>query len=90
MHAALGFAIAHPGLLARWHALSNTLVVLAAPGELELEWLCRKAAEPGLRVVRFNEPDLDGALTAAAFEPAARRLLAHLPLALSPRKEVRT
>jgi hypothetical protein len=36
-----------------------------------------------LRSVRFHEPDLDGALTAAAFEPAARTLLSHLPLLLA-------
>jgi hypothetical protein len=35
--------------------------------------------------VAFYEPDLGGMLTAVALEPAARRLVAHLPLALSPR-----
>jgi len=62
--------------------------------ELALGWLCDDAAAAGLRVVRFHEPDLGGALTAAAFEPAAHRLVAHLPLALSRlalsrRREVR-
>jgi hypothetical protein len=65
-------------------------VVLAAPDELSLGWLCDDAAAAGLRVVRFHEPDLGGGLTAAAFEPAARRLVSHLPLALSRRREVRT
>ncbi|MGH9280554.1 MAG: hypothetical protein ACRD12_20980 [Acidimicrobiales bacterium] len=64
--------------------------MLAAPDELALQWLCDDAAAGGLRVVRFHEPDLGHALTAAAFEPAARRRLAHLPLALAPRREVRT
>jgi hypothetical protein len=63
--------------------------VLAAAGELSLGWLCDDAAAAGLRVVRFHEPDLGGALTAAAFEPAATRLLSHLPLALSRGEEVR-
>jgi hypothetical protein len=58
--------------------------------ELTLGWLCQDAESSGLKVVRFYEPDLGDALTAAAFEPAARRLLAHLPVALSERGEVRT
>ncbi|MBO2451273.1 hypothetical protein J4573_29560 [Actinomadura barringtoniae] len=37
----------------------------------------------GLRVSGFHEPDLGGALTAAAFEPAAFRLLSRLPRALT-------
>ena len=90
MHAALDFAVAHPALVARWHGDSNTLVVLAAPDELALSWLCADARALGLLAVPFSEPDLGGALTAVALEPAARRLVAHLPLALSGRREVRT
>jgi hypothetical protein len=52
--------------------------------------LCADAAAAGLRTAAFHEPDLDGALTAAAFEPAAHKLLSHLPLALTPGREVRT
>jgi len=66
------------------------LVVLAAPDELALTWLCADAAGAALRVVRFHEPDLGHALTAAAFEPAAARLVAHLPLVLDRGREVRT
>jgi hypothetical protein len=51
--------------------------------------LCADAVSAGLRVVRFHEPDLDGALTAAAFEPAAYKLLSRLPLLLSQRREVK-
>jgi hypothetical protein len=65
-------------------------VLLAVPDELALGWLCDDSAAAGFRVVRFHEADLDGALTAAAFEPAAHKLLSHLPLALSGRREVRT
>jgi hypothetical protein len=75
-----------------WHSDSNTLVLLAVPDELALSWLWSDAAVRGLRCVAFHEPDLDGALTAIALEPAARRLVAHLPLALSRfsvREEVR-
>ncbi len=100
-HGALDFAVTHPDLTRDWHATSNTLVILAAPDELALGWLCSDAEAAGLRHVRFYEPDLGDALTAAAFEPAAARLLRALPLALtsravavtttsSPREEVRT
>jgi hypothetical protein len=82
-HAALDFAITFPAAFSDWHASSNTLLVLAVPDELSLGWLCDDAAAADLRVVRFHEPDLGGALTAAALEPAAARLVARFPLALS-------
>ncbi|RAY13350.1 hypothetical protein DPM19_19945 [Actinomadura craniellae] len=85
LHAALEFAVAHPGLLRDWHAASNTVVVLAVPDELSLGWLRDDAAAAGLRTAGFHEPDLGGALTAAALEPAAHRLVSHLPLALARR-----
>jgi hypothetical protein len=88
-HAALDFAVRHPGVTRDWHISSNTLVLLAARDELMLGWLCDDVATAGYRVVRFREPDLDGALTAAAIEPAARRHVAHLPLALAQRREVK-
>jgi hypothetical protein len=90
VHAALDFALAYPAVTGDWHAVSNTLVVLTAADELSLGWLCDDAAAAGLKVVRFHEPDLGGALTAAAFEPAAARLVSRLPLAFSRREEVRT
>jgi hypothetical protein len=89
-HAAFDFGVLHPAFTAGWRATSNTLVVLAAPDELSLGWLCDDVAAAGLRVVRFHEPDLDHSLTAAALEPAAGRFVAHLPLALSSGEEVRT
>jgi hypothetical protein len=57
--------------------------VLAASDELSLGWLCDDAAAAGLRVSRFHEPDLGGVLTAAAIEPAGRRLVSRFPLAFS-------
>jgi hypothetical protein len=89
VHAALAFAIAHPDLVGDWYTASNTLVVLTTSDELALGWLCADAEAAGLRVVGFHEPDMGGALTAAALEPAARRLVSHLPLALSRREEVK-
>jgi hypothetical protein len=64
--------------------------VLAVPDELSLGWLCDDAAAAGLLAVRFHEPDLGGALTATALEPAAARLVSRLPLAFSRGEEVRT
>ena len=88
VHAAIEFALAHPSLARDWHGASNTLALLAAPDELALVWLCQDAIAAGLRHTRFHEPDLGGALTAAAFEPAAKPLLKHLPTALRRRGEV--
>jgi hypothetical protein len=69
------------------------LVLLAARDELELSRLHGDVTAGGLRAVPFHEPDLDGALTAIAVEPAGRRFLNRLPLVLagatfSPREEV--
>jgi hypothetical protein len=64
--------------------------VLVAADELALGWLAADALTAGVRVVRFHEPDLGGSLTAIALDPAAHRLVRHLPLALSGRREVRT
>jgi hypothetical protein len=84
------FAVAYPDLTADWHRASNTLVVLAVPDELALGWLSQDAERAGLRAVAVHEPDLDGALTALALEPAGYRLVRSLPLAFSAREEVRT
>jgi hypothetical protein len=89
-HAALDLAVSHPDLVGRWHASSNTLVVLCTPDEPSLRWLCHEVAAAGLTCVTFHEPDLGGALTAAALEPGAAALVSHLPLALRGRREVKT
>ena len=81
MHAAIEFALAFPDVA----AVTPTVVVLAADDELSLVWLRDDAALAGLRVAAINEPDLDDALTALALEPAARRLVAGMPLALKDR-----
>jgi hypothetical protein len=70
----------YPRLAADWHASSGALVLLAARDELELSRLRVDVAAAGLRAVPFHEPDLGGALTAIAVEPAGRRFLARLPL----------
>ena len=89
MHASIEFVFCYPVVTARWHAESNVIVLLAVADELVLTKAIEDARSQGMRVVEFHEPDLGGALTAAALEPAAYRLLSPLPLAFAPRKEVR-
>jgi hypothetical protein len=84
VHAALDLAATHPHLIDRWRRTSNTIVLLAAADELALTWLYADAVTAGHGAVAVHEPDLHGSLTAVALEPAAHRLVAHLPLALSP------
>lgn len=82
-HAAIEFSLDYPGLTTDWYESSGTLVLLAADNELDLSRIRVDVAAAGLRAAPFHEPDLDGALTAIAVEPAGRRLLAGLPLALA-------
>ena len=71
-----------PELDAAWHHGSNNLVCLSVADEAELLELVRTAAAREVRCATFREPDFDGALTAVAFESAAKRFLSRLPLAL--------
>jgi hypothetical protein len=82
-HAAVEFTLAYPRLTADWHVSSGVLVLLAARDELDLSRIRADVAAAGLRAVPFHEPDLDGALTAVAVEPAGRRFVARLPLVLA-------
>lgn len=84
-HAMREFAELHPELDKQWHEQSNTLALLVVPDERGLRRLLDRAADRGLRVAVFREPDLGGQLTAAALEPAqaTQRLCRNLPLALS-------
>ncbi len=63
---------------------------LAVPDETALAELATAAQRAGLRLTRVHEPDLGGALTGVALEPAARRLVRRLPLALRPTSDVST
>jgi hypothetical protein len=81
----LTFAVAFPEIVRS----TDTVVLLAALDELALHWLCADADASGLRYTAFREPDLGDRLTAAAFEPAAHRMLSRLPLLLSRRREVK-
>lgn len=85
IHAKDEFTRAHPALEAAWAATSNTLAVLAAAGEAELHALVAHADIVDVPRSVFEEPDLDGRLTAVALAPgaAAARLVRGLPPALS-------
>ena len=83
VHAAADFAFAHPAAAARWHDVSNSLIVLAVPDQDGLHALLVKARAKGVTFTVFREPDLADELTAVAFtpSPATRRLLSNVPLA---------
>jgi len=57
--------------------------VLAVRDELALSWLGQDGEAAGLAIVKVHEPDLGGALTAIAVEPAGWRLLRGVPKALT-------
>lgn len=74
VHAAIGFALKHPGLLA------ETVILVGVPCEPDLEEVLRWLTGRAHFAVR--EPDLSGSLTAIAVEPAAGDLCRGLPLLL--------
>lgn len=81
-HALREFVAQHPEEDARWYRESNTLAFLAAENEASLHSLIERAGRLGVPFAAFCEPDRDGELTAVAFGPSARKLLARVPLAL--------
>lgn len=78
IHAAIQFGQENPGVFQQWYTESNNIVVLQAGDVPELT---DELVGAGLRVSRFHEPDLAGALTAFCVEPAARSRLSDLSLA---------
>jgi hypothetical protein len=82
-HAVADFCFAHPDLAARWHALSNSLIVLSVPDERTLHEVAGRARARGIAVTSFREPDLADELTAVAVAPGAatRKLCSNFPLA---------
>lgn len=65
-----------------WYHKSNNLVCLQVPDEACLKHLASRAADAGIEHSVFREPDLDDAVTAIAIEPAGKKLVSNLPLAL--------
>ena len=82
-HALVEFIAEHAETAKEWRARSNFLALLSVANEVDLKDVARRALERGVRVSAFHEPDLGGALTAIALEPAAKRVVARLPLALA-------
>jgi ribosomal protein S18 acetylase RimI-like enzyme len=81
-HALREFAHHHPEIDREWYTRSNYLAFLAVPNEEALDRLLCRVRERGFSAAPFTEPDRGHELTAIAIEPAARRLVSGLPLAL--------
>lgn len=85
-HAVREFVDEHPGAEEK---IGENLVALNVADELALWRLTERVREQGVPVTLFREPDLGGALTAAAMGSAAQKLLSSLPLALREVKDGR-
>lgn len=72
----------HPIVAKYWHLKSNNLVLLQVPNEECLKHLAQRAKDAGIDHSVFREPDFDDTITAVAIEPAGKRLVSNLPLAL--------
>lgn len=81
-HAAIDFQHEYPEVAKDWHQTSNYLIFLTVANEDELKQLILKAAERGIKITPFREPDIDNQLTAVAFQPceATRKMTSSLPL----------
>jgi len=82
IHAASVFAHRYPTQHGAWQAGDPVLVVLSIPSEDALGELLRRATMQGVLACGFNEEDMNGKLTAAAFDGSVSKLVASLPLAL--------
>ena len=83
-HAAIQFQHEHPQEAKDWFSNSNYLIFLAAKDESELISYAQKAADRGIKISIFREPDLNNEITAIALDPseASTKLVSNLPLAL--------
>lgn len=86
-HGLMAFAQTHSIVANYWYAKSNNLVVLQVPSEACLKHLAARAEDAGIDHAVFREPDFDDTVTAVAIEPAGKRLVSNLPLALRTIKE---
>lgn len=84
IHAAIKYVLTHEEEARRWYEESNNLAVLQVPDEETLGALAQRVSvkDPAFQSSIFEEPDLDGARTAAAFCGGAKKLVSSLPLAL--------
>lgn len=74
-HAAREFVKEHSGIEQNWFEISNHIGILEVENTWELISLVDLAIERNIKFSMFNEPDLDGSLTAVTFEPLAKRML---------------
>ncbi len=81
-HAAIAYGFRHPEEAAAWFWDSSNLVILECPDEAGIRRLTELAKAASIPYVLFKEPDLDMAVTAAAFGGGIRKLVSSLPLAL--------
>jgi len=82
IHGAIAFVMEHPVVASYWHLKSNNLVFLQVPNEECLQHLAARAEDAGFDHSVFREPDFDDTVTAVVIEPAGKRLVSNLPLAL--------
>lgn len=82
-HAMKAYNVTYPEEDRAWYENSNTLALLEAKDETELEDLLAKAKSKGIPAIEFREPDRDDEITAIAIGPSGRKLCSSLPLAFS-------
>ena len=81
-HGLMAFAMQYPITAQYWYRKSNNLVVLQVPNEACLKNIALRASDEGFDYSVFHEPDFDDTITAIAIEPAGKRILSNLSLAL--------
>lgn len=79
-HALRAFGASYPDIDRDWYETSNNIVVLEHD---DPAGLADRLDAHGMMLARFNEPDMDGALTSICVAPEARKLLSRVPLACS-------
>jgi hypothetical protein len=73
------YTLSHPAQSAKWHATSQTVVLLTCPDEKWLSLHAENLELEGVPVAWFREPDLNNSLTAVACVYGGRAL-SKLPL----------
>lgn len=85
VHAFDALEQSRPDVVCAWRGSKANLIVLHATDRAELEQTAARLARAGVAYERFFEPDIGNDLTAiAACGAAARKTLAHMPLAFAP------
>jgi len=83
-HTMTEFMIQHPKMAHQWYAQSNTLVLLAAENEHELQCILDRAFDLGVCTAMFREPDFGNSITGIALQPNSKnhRICKGLSMAL--------